>query len=218
MSHRSEPTPNSYRPAGYSPVNRIANHATTVVTHHASITKASTMKCGMARISRKATLTRSRGPGSTTSTEAVYDSSPNGGYASSSSMRYAIARTRQRRKNVENWRMPETSVPVSTIMNQVTMARKYATAPSSPPSPPKDHRPSPNTNEPPSAAPPTRMRWGMARMNRNSVVTRSRFVSTGCTVTVTGYAIGSLNHHIATSPGHQITRSPDHQITRLVDD
>src|SRR5262249_54220682 len=53
---------------------------------------------------------------------------------------------------------------------------------------------------PPSAAPPTRMMCGIARKNRKNVVRRSRFVSAGCTVTVTGYAI-------ATSPNHQITLS-----------
>src|SRR5262249_35452337 len=97
--------------------------------------------------------------------------------------------------------MPTMCTPVNTIVNQLTMARKYATAPSSPPSAPIDSELcSLDPIVPPSAAPPTRMMCGIARKNRKNVVRRSRFVSAGCTVTVTGYAI-------ATSPNHQITLS-----------
>ena len=47
IDHRSAPTPKSYRPAGYAPVTRIANHATTVVTTTPAARSNNTMMCGM---------------------------------------------------------------------------------------------------------------------------------------------------------------------------
>src|SRR5215510_7817609 len=81
-------------------------------------------------------------------------------------------------------------MPAKTIVNQLTIARNPATAPSSPPSP-NDHVES--FREPllanPRPAPPTRMMCGIARKNRKNVVSRLRFSINGSTVTDTGYVM-----------------------------
>ena len=71
-------------------------------------------------------------------------------------------------------------VPAKTIVNQLTIARKMATAPSKPPSPPIVVRLSPREATP-KPIPPTRIRCGIARISRNAVVNLFRFVSDGST-------------------------------------
>src|SRR5947207_14046721 len=79
-------------------------------------------------------------------------------------------------------------VPAKRIVNQLTTARKIATAPSNPSSPPSLVRPPPPDTKP-TPAPPTRIRCGIARISRNAVVTLFRFVSDGSTFTETGYGM-----------------------------
>ena len=76
-------------------------------------------------------------------------------------------------------------VPAKTIVNQLTIARNTATAPNKPPSPPTVVRLSP-LEATPNPAPPTRIRCGIARISRNAVVNRFRFVSDGSKCTETG--------------------------------
>ena len=72
-AHRMTPTPNEYIEAGYEPVNRMANHAITVVTSHPISRNTSTTRCGRASLSsRKAIEPASRGTeGSATTIDAA---------------------------------------------------------------------------------------------------------------------------------------------------
>src|SRR5215467_9982121 len=86
-SHRSAPTLKLWKPSGYEPVNKMTNQATMVTIPQPKKMKTNTMKCGIARRRRRATVSRSRGPvGSTISIDAAYGASPKGGYGSSNSM------------------------------------------------------------------------------------------------------------------------------------
>src|SRR5262245_46172868 len=84
--------------------------------------------------------------------------------------------------------MPTMCVLANTIVNQLTIARAMATAPTKPPSPPIVIRLLPREATP-RPIPPTRIRCGIARMNRNAVVSRFRFVCDGSTLTETGYGM-----------------------------
>src|SRR5689334_21499632 len=128
---------------------------------------------------------------------AGYGASPNGGYASSRSIKYASARTRHRMTNRQNCRMPMMCSPAITIVNQLTMARNPATAPSRPPSLPILGNVPSIARFNPTPAPPTRIMCGIARIPRNATVTRSRFASSRSTVMLTGYGISlSVNHEL----------------------
>src|SRR5262245_20490711 len=82
--------------------------------------------------------------------------------------------------------------PAITIVNQLTTARKNTIAPSSPPSPPALRFRSRDAK--PMVVPPTRIRWGIARISRNAVVKRFRPVSDGCTSTDTGYGMVATSY------------------------
>src|SRR5258705_8906900 len=89
--------------------------------------------------------------------------------------------------------MPALCSRVKTIVNQLKMASSTAMVPSSPVSPPNDV-----VSLPPlriamlAPRPPTRIRWGIARMIRKAVVSRLRFVSWGWTAVENGYAMALI--------------------------
>src|SRR5262245_13310536 len=86
--------------------------------------------------------------------------------------------------------MPVMCVPLTRIVNQLTIARKNATAPSRPPSPPAVVV-LPLREATPMPKPPTRTMCGIARISRNAVVRRFRPATSGSTVTEIGYGIGA---------------------------
>ena len=90
----------------------------------------------------------------------------------------------RRRQNAVNCRIPLMCVPVKTIVNQLTIARKTATAPGATLTA-RQSLSYPLEGDPRST-PPTGIRCGIARINRNATVSRFRLVRLGSTLTVTG--------------------------------
>src|SRR3954462_13614954 len=76
------------------------------------------------------------------------------------------------------------------MVNQLTMARMNAKVPRTPVSPLNEVALlCPLWYANPAPTPPTRIRCGIARISRNAVVNRLRFVSSGSMLTDTGYGM-----------------------------